>query len=517
MASIGVAGVFVASGRDELPVAPLLAEAAEVAGCCSVAEDPAGATCSIPPSRGAILASLRSVPVEEPSEGAPTYTKDVAPLIQKHCQECHRSGKIAPFSLTNYEEAKRQASNLATVTLDRRMPPWLADPDYGQKFRHDRSLSEAEIQVFQDWLDAGTPEGDPADLPPAPTFPEGWKLGEPDLVIELPEEYEIPADGADIYRCFVIPNPLPEDAEIIGLEYQPGNARVVHHILGYIDTTGQARELDAAEEGAGYTCFGGPRINVRGDLGGWAPGADADYLPDGIGRVLPKGADIVLQVHYHATGKPEKDRTRLGLYLAPKGKPIKQAMHWWAAGPDYAEIKPVNREGGGLRFEIPEGADNHRIVARTLPLPCDLEIVAVSPHMHKIGKDMEMFAVLPESEGRPGEKVPLIRISSWDFNWQLQYQLAEPLRLPAGTVIHAVAHFDNKDNPNKEGGPGPVLEGEATYEEMCFGFFAAVKAGQDLTKGDKDDLQELFYGQLRELERAEHAKARERSGQASDE
>jgi hypothetical protein len=137
--------------------------------------------------------------------------------------------------------------------------------------------------------------------------------------------------------------------------------------------------------------------------------------------------------------------------------------------------------------------------------------------MHKIGKDMEMFAVLPASEGRPGEKVPLIRINSWDFNWQLQYQLAEPLRLPAGTVIHAVAHFDNKDNPNKEGSPGRVLEGEATYEEMCFGFFAAVKAGQDLTKGDKDDLQELFHGQLRELEQAERAKARERAGQSGDE
>lgn len=468
--------------------------------------------CQVPSGRGSFLSVAAAPPAE-----APTFHKDIAPVLQKNCQECHRGGQIGPFPLETFDQVRRHANDIATVTADRRMPPWLAEPGYGVKFAHDRSLPEDQIELFQAWVDAGTPEGDPDDQPPAPTFSDGWKLGTPDVIVELEEPFQVPAEGADIYRCFVIRNPLPEDAYVVGLEYQPGNARVVHHILGYVDDRGDACKLDASEEGPGYQCFGGPRINIRGDLGGWAPGANASFLPPGIGRVVPKGSDIVLQVHYHPSGKPETDRSRLGLYLAPKDSPIRQAMHWWAAAPDYEQIEKVDRSEHGVRFVIPGNESNYKLVCRTLPLPCDLDLVVVSPHMHKLGKDMEMYAELPAHDGQPGERIPLIRVPHWDFSWQLQYQLEKPLRLPKGTVVWAISHFDNSDsNPNREGPPGPVSEGEATYEEMSFGFFASVKSDQDLTKGDPDDLQKLFYGQIREMEEQSRKQAAERAGQAGD-
>ena len=466
--------------------------------------------------RSALLASLAldefdgeagdATGVEDVAEGAevPTYTKDIAPLLQANCQECHRPGQVAPFTLLSYEDARKHGPDMATVTLDRRMPPWLAAPEFGDVgFRHDRSLTEAEIETFQAWVDAGMPEGDPADLPPAPEFSEGWALGEPDVIIEMPEPFEVPAGGLDIHRCFVIPNPLPEDAEVIGIEYRPGNARVVHHVLGYIDVSGEARRKDAEDELQGYECQGGPMIDIRGDLGGWAPGANPDFLPEGIGRILPKGSDIVMQVHYHPGGKPEADVTRIGLHLAPKDRPIKKTLHWWAAG--------------NTDFRIPAGEGAYEVVADTLPLPCDVEVRAVSPHMHLLGTDMTMYAETPS-----GERIDLIRIDRWDFNWQLQYMLERPVVLPAGSVVKAIAHYDNSaDNPNQPvESPIDVKFGDWTTDEMCFGFFASTKVDQDLTEGDPDDLHLLFRKQLdeayKEMERERRSRGT-RSGAAGGE
>lgn len=501
--SIASAPSCAPSGPNEGPGLPL---------CSPIAEDESlfPDCCVGGVSRGALLlASTRAADNAEPVDFAlagepanliddvPTFTRDIAPLLQANCQACHRSDQIGPFPLVTFNDARKHAFDLATVTEDRRMPPWLASPDFGDvPFRHDRSLSEEEIATFQAWADAGMPEGDPEDLPPAPEFSEGWALGEPDVIIELPEPFKIPADGPDIYRCFVIPNPLPEDAEVIGLEYKPGNARVVHHVLGYIDVTGQAANLDAQDDTPGYECAGGPMIDIRGDLGGWAPGANADILPDSIGRILPKGSHIILQIHYHPSGKAETDQTRLGLYLAPKAKPIKKALHWWAAGE--------------LRFTIPAGAKDYEVLGDTLPLPCDLEIHAVSPHMHLLGTDMTMWAETPV-----GERIDLIRIDSWDFNWQLQYGLERPVELPAGSVVKVIAHYDNStDNPNQPlEEPVDVGFGEATTDEMCFGFFAATKVGQDLTKGDTDDLHLLFRKQLDEAQKhMEEERARRAAG-----
>lgn len=355
------------------------------------------------------------------------------------------------------------------------MPPWRAVPGYGPKFQHDRSLPPQDIATLVAWADAGAPEGNLADLPPPPKFSEGWTLGAPDVEIVMPEPFEIPASGGDIYRCFVIPNPLSEDAQVIGIEFRPGNPRVVHHIAGYIDTTGEARKKDEAEPGQGYTCFGVPQIKIRGDLSGWAPGANPAFLSERAGRILPKGSDIVLQVHYHPDGKPETDISRIGLYLAPKDKPIKKAFTWMAA---------ANQD-----FRIPPGESNYEVVGASVPMPVDVQILAVSPHMHRIGRDMEVWAELPDKTRKD-----LIHIDPWDFNWQLQYYLERPLDLPKGSVVKVRAHYDSSKLTD------PVKYGEATTDEMCFGFFGIVKKNQDLTRpGEKDDLRDLLEQEYKKV------------------
>jgi hypothetical protein len=412
--------------------------------------------------------------VREKRAGSVTYTRDIAPILYRHCVECHRQGSFAPFALDSYEQARKRSADIAGLAEDRLMPPWRALPGFGPQFKHDRSLTSAEIATLAAWSDAGSPEGDPADLPPRPSFAEGWKLGEPDLVIEMPEEFEVPATGEDIYRCFVIKTNLPDDMYVSGIEYRPGNPGVVHHILGYVDVTEKAREKDEADAEPGYACFGGPGVEINNDLGGWAPGVEASVLPDGVGRALPKGSYVIMQVHYHPSGRPETDRSRIGLTFARK--PVKQAFHWSFA---------LNDE-----FEITPGAANHEVRAER-EIPVDVDAYSVAPHMHMLGKDMTMWAELPG-----GERVDLIEIDKWDFRWQAQYFFQEPIRLPKGTMLKVVAHFDNSsDNPSnpRRERPIPVRWGEGTHDEMCIGFIGLVKAGQDLTQpGQEDDLRKIL-------------------------
>lgn len=406
-----------------------------------------------------------------------TYAGVVGPLIQRHCQGCHRPGQIGPFALETYEQARKRAADLAAVVSNRTMPPWLADSAFGGPFQHDRSLSTEEVAAFVTWADQGAPAGNLDELPPAPRFADEWTLGTPDLIIEMAEDFEVPATGSDIYRCFVIPTDLPEDVYVSGLDYKPGNARVVHHILGYVDTTGEALRKDREEPGQGYTCFGGPRIDIHGDLGGWAPGVEASALPEGIGRALPKGAVVVLQVHYHPSGKVERDRSRVGLYFAKQ--PVKQTFHWAAVLNTKFELDP----------ERPETWE----VEASWTAPIDLQAYACAPHMHLLGQDMTMAAELPD-----GSTVPLIRINAWDFQWQHQYYLEHPINLPAGSKVRVRAHFDySRSNPNnvfRDQSPMPVVKwGEATTDEMCIGFLGVVKAGQDLTEpGEPDDLRDIL-------------------------
>jgi Copper type II ascorbate-dependent monooxygenase, C-terminal domain len=403
----------------------------------------------------------------------PTYTREVSRIVQKNCQECHRPGQVGPFSLETFEQTRKRAGDIAAVTAERSMPPWKAVSGFGKKFQHDRSLEPADIATLAAWAEADAPLGDPTDLPPPASFPGDWALGAPDLVLEIPESYSVPATGGDIYRCFVLPTSLPKDVYVSAIEYRPDNRRVVHHMLGWIDVTGAARKKDVADAGPGYSCFSGPEVNYHGDFGGWSVGRDPARLPDGVGYSLPKGSDVILQVHYHPDGKPETDRSRIGLHFART--PIKQTVH-----------RPF---AFNAAFLLLPGMTNIEVKA-SWTVPVDLVALAVTPHMHKIGRDMAMMVTYPD-----GRTDDLIKIADWDFGWQNTYFFEKPLDLPRGSVLKVVAHYDNSSknphNPNKP--PRLVMWGPATTDEMCIGFITVIKKGQDLTRpGEKDDLLEII-------------------------
>ncbi|MBV8487673.1 MAG: redoxin domain-containing protein [Planctomycetaceae bacterium] len=418
------------------------------------------------------------IPQVETTYNQPTYTRDVALILQRNCLQCHRRGQVGPFPLETFEQARKRADDIALVVENRAMPPWKAARDVGVKFKHDRSLSQDEIDTISAWASSGAAEGDPALMPPAPKFPEDWTMaGGPDLVLDIGTDFPVPASGEDIYRCFVVPTNLAKDMCVSGVEYKPGNRRVVHHVLSYVDTRGEARKKDAAEPGPGYSCFSGPGVEVHGDLGSWTPGNQPSQLEDGIGRSLPRNADVIIQVHYHPSGKPEVDRTRIGLRFARR--PVRQILHRNAA---------LNME-----MKLPAGESNIEVQA-AWPVPLDLVAHAVKPHMHLLGKDMLMTVIFPD-----GREQDLVRIDDWDFNWQYTYEFEKPMDLPKGSVLKVLAHFDNSAtnprNPNKP--PHEVSWGQATVDEMCIGVIWVTKKGQDLTRsGERDDLRDLFNKQL---------------------
>jgi hypothetical protein len=421
----------------------------------------------------------------------PTYTKDVAPILQQNCQECHRPGQVAPFSLLTYDQARKRSADIAAVVEDRLMPPWKAAPHFGVKFKHERVLQEKDIATLAAWSEGGAPEGDLAELPSPLKFSDEWVLGTPDLVIDTGTDFDVPASGGDIYRCFVIPTHLDKDVYVTAAEYRPGNRRVVHHILAYVDTSGKARERDQADPGPGYACFGGPGEPIHGDIGGWAPGIQPSELPEGIGRSLPRNSDLIVQLHYHPSGKPEVDRTKIGLYFARK--PIHQTLHWI----------PAFNPG----MELPPGQSNIEIRA-AWELPVDLVGHAVTPHMHLLGRNIQMSVKFPD-----GKEKDLIKIDDWDFNWQYSYFFQEPIDLPKGTVVNVLAHYDNTDsNPRNPNKPSKLVKwGEATTDEMCVGFIAVTKKGQDLTRpGEKDDLMEIFGKQMEEYRKQREKEAKSR-------
>ena len=407
----------------------------------------------------AIILFLAAIPaLADP----PTFNKDIAPIIYKNCAVCHRPGEVAPFSLLDYRDVSKRAKQIARVTGEKIMPPWKAEPGFGE-FANDRHLTPEQIALFKEWSAANTPEGKSAYLSPIPQFPDTWSLGKPDIVLEPDEDYELSPEGSDIYRCFVIPSNFTEDHFIRALEVQPGNRKVVHHVIVHYDTTGRARELDAQDPGPGYTSFGGIGFRSGGMIGGWAPGNYPSLLPDGIGRLVPKGADLVVQVHYHKSGKPEKDRTKIALYFA-HGTVDKRIRSF-----------PVAK----LMLRIPPGDSNY-VVHASLPVKLDATLYRVSPHMHLLGKDMKITATLPD-----GTLVPLVHVENWDFNWQTGYDLKTPLKLPAGSRVDLEAHYDNSTgnpvNPNNP--PKLVTWGEQTTDEMCLAFLSFTLDREHLRNG----------------------------------
>jgi Copper type II ascorbate-dependent monooxygenase, C-terminal domain len=415
----------------------------------------------------------------------PTYAKDVASILQTKCQSCHRRHQVGPFALDTYEQAKKRSQDIAAVTEERSMPPWKPTRGVGPKLKHDQSLTHDEIRTLAAWAEAGAPLGDPKDVPPPPKFAEGWKLGPPDLILEPAEGFVVPASGPDIYRCFVLPTNFAKDTYVEAVDFAPTERGAVHHLIAYIDTTGYGRQLDAEFPGPGYFASSGPGVPAD-ELSFWTAGAQPHRLPDGVGIRIAGQADIIVQVHYHPTGKVGDDKTRVGLYLARK--PIKQALHW--------------NNASNYNFRLPAGKNNVEVKA-SWKIPVDVEAVAVSPHMHLLGRDMRMSVRLPN-----GPVENLIEIANWDPSWQSAYYFQKPITLPAGSTINVVAHFDNSAhsrNPNKP--PKAVKFGPNFDDEMCVGYIALVKKGQDLTvPGARDELYEIFSMQRERLLRTMRTK-----------
>jgi Copper type II ascorbate-dependent monooxygenase, C-terminal domain len=424
-----------------------------------------------------VCPGMMTVAAEDPvpKQSPPTFTKDVAPIIQKKCQGCHRRDQVAPFGLETYEQVRKRAFDIAHVVGERVMPPWKPAPGVGPALKHDQSLSRTEIAILEAWAQAGAPQGDPGHLPPPPAFTVGWMLGTPDLVLEPAESFAVPASGPDIYRCFVIPTNFTRVTYISAIEFQPANRRVVHHINAFLDRSGDARRMDAAEAGPGYTSFSGPGIAFCEELSFWAVGHQASHLPAGVGQRVLRGSDLVLQIHYHPSGKPESDRTRVGLYFSRER--VKQALHW--------------SNVANVAFELPAGKPSVEVKANW-SIPVDLEVLAVSPHMHQLGRDMRISVTDPKGRTRD-----LIHIPDWDPSWQNAYHFQERFALRQGSVVKVVAHFDNSEHPrNPDRPPRRVARGFTVTDEMCEGFLAVVKKGQDLTlPGCSDDLAEIFAKQ----------------------
>ena len=383
-----------------------------------------------------------------------TYAKDIAPILWKHCAGCHRPGAVAPFSLLTYKDAAKRADFLREVTAAREMPPWKPEPGYGE-FRDARHLSDAELALLARWAQTGAKEGDPRDLPPSPNFPpdDVWRLGKPDVIVTMPRPFTVPATGPDIYRCFVIPSYITQDRVVAAVEFRAGNRRVVHHAVFFYDVWGQARAKEAAharkqlDTEPGYPVYGGlGGVIPTGDLGTWTPGMTPRRLPVDVGMPLKKGADIIMQIHYHPSGKEEIDQSSIALYFNPNRRA--------------KVLLPIPLVNFNLR--IPAGAEHQRVAAE-FTLPTDVRAVAIQPHMHTLGREMKVTAVLPDGTSRP-----LIWIKDWNFNWQDRYFFKEFVPLPRGTRLECAALYDNSVNnplnPNRP--PREVRWGEATTEEM---------------------------------------------------
>lgn len=382
------------------------------------------------------------------SPGAVTYNKEVSRILQEHCQGCHRPGDIAPFALMTYRDAAAVAPQIKLMTQLRRMPPWKPAEGVGD-FVGARRLSQHEIDVLAQWADAGAPEGRAEDAPPAPEPKGDWVLGQPDLVLGMTKDFTPPTDR-DEYRCFSIPVPSNNDLWISTIDFRPGDRATVHHIVPYLDPTGASAKLD--KDGSGYTCFGGPMIETDDIIGAWSPGGRPTPLPEGTAIRLPKGARVLMQVHYHPHfGKVGVDRTELGLYFAK------------------TEVKKVLRYDAvaNTRLFIPAGAPNQHIEATTV-LGADIELASIYPHMHLLGKSIRAEAILPD-----GTLVPLIDIPQYEFQWQGQYVYRNPIKLPRGTTLRIESVYDNStNNPNNPNSPPKdVRWGEASTDEMCVVLF----------------------------------------------
>lgn len=378
---------------------------------------------------------------------APTFTRDVAPILHARCTVCHHDGGPAPFALADYAEVRPWARAIRRATAARTMPPWKPAPGHGGPFAGERRLTDAEIALIGRWVEQGAAEGDPADLDPPPARPAGWRLGPPDLVLALPEPYELAAGGEEQYRNFVLPVPLAATRYVRAFDLRP-RGRAIHHARLLIDPARSARRLDRRDPAPGYD--DGLDDDARfpdGHLLAWAPGRVPAFEPEDLAWRLDPGVDLVLQSHLPASDAPVRVAPEVGLYFADAP----------ATGAPAAVLL------GDKTIDIPAGAARH-VVEDAWRLPVDVEVLSVYPHAHRLGRDLQGFATLPD-----GSRRWLVRIDDWDFNWQEEYRLLEPLPLPAGTTLGMRYVYDNsaanRSNPNHP--PRRVRYGRRSSDEMA--------------------------------------------------
>jgi mono/diheme cytochrome c family protein len=430
-----------------------------------------------------------------------TFTKDVAPIFFKNCAECHRPGEAAPFSALSYKDARPWARSIREQVVSREMPPWRADPHVGQ-FKNDRRLTEAEIETITAWVDGGAKEGDPKHLPPAPEFADGWAIGKPDLIIPMPEEFTLDASGPDEYQYFEVDPGFTEDKYVQMAEARPGNRRIVHHILAFVQPPpkdGQSPKKMTQEEiermelgsifyrdgflmrakpdapvyddgcalpngGQGADRDAAPRESRLSGLGmmltGFAPGMNPWVWEPGTVKKIPAGSKITFQVHYSkVTGSTQKDRSMIGLVFAKE--PPQRLL--------------ITRMISNNYFRIPPGAANHRVTACWTATE-DIRLTAAMPHMHVRGRAIEVKAFYPD-----GRSETLLNVPNYSFAWQTFYYLKQPLAIPKGTRLLVTGYFDN--SPKNKYNPDPtraVRFGEPTYDEMMGSFIDYTIEGQPL-------------------------------------
>lgn len=371
---------------------------------------------------------------------------------------CHRDGEIAPMPLTTYAEVRDWSEMIKYVTEIRYMPPWKPNPNYS-KFLGENYLTDEEIDLIAKWVADGAPQGDPMLEPTPPYFPDGSQLGEPDLVLSFAQAFEHRGGNRDDYRVFVLPTNLTEDREIAAIELRPGNKRIVHHALFSYDLTGRARQLDASDSRYGYDGFGGFGVTNnpidQAMLPGYVPGQTPRFYPLGVGQRLPAGADLLVQMHYAPVPNAQSDSSTVNIFF--KEEEVERHVETMF----FVPLPGILTNGP---FYLPPNQTKTFICERLIPQKVSL--ISITPHMHLLGRKWEVYALPPNSN----DTIPLIKIDDWDFNWQGTFHFDRFVVLERGTLIRAIATYDNTvDNPyNPNYPPRPVTWGERTTDEMLF-------------------------------------------------
>ncbi|HEX3147578.1 MAG TPA: hypothetical protein VHR66_05805 [Gemmataceae bacterium] len=443
----------------------------------------------------ALLGLFLAASVNAEEKQAPTFNKDVAPILFSECSTCHRPGETAPFSLLTYADAKKRGKLIAQVTHSRQMPPWKADKS-DVSFRHERKLKDTQIASIASWVAAGMPEGDAKDLPKAPVFDDGWPLGKPDLVVKMPKAFKVPAEGRDVYRNFAVATGLKEDKWVKAVDFRPSAPSVVHHTLFFLDPTGTAakKEADSGVVGSSGVMGAGGRgprgaggnlaneigvLTGTGGLGGWTAGARPQELPHNLAYKLPKGADLLLQTHFHPSGKAEEEASTIALYFTDKAPPQKFTGLQVPFG--FGIVAGIDIAAGNKDYTIED----------SFTVPVDVRAFGITAHAHYIAKEFTVTATPPD-----GKTKTLLRISDWDFAWQEQYQFEDFVDLPKGTKVNVKIRYDNSaDNPrNPTTPPKRVRWGRESTDEMGSSTLLVVAKKED----EFSKLQEGYAAYIRD-------------------